>query len=92
MTAIALPKAHLLTALLRCLSLGKLLLFTFAGNVLLVLLLITPALVVQFLVKNPTSDAHLIYVCDNIQAWCYWVAFNFIAKWGIHAAFEIIPR
>jgi hypothetical protein len=73
-------------------SLAKLLAFTFLGNMIAIILLITPALVVQFLVKRETDDEHLKFVCDNIQAWCYWIAFNLIAKWIIHAAFEIIPR
>lgn len=73
-------------------SLCKVLFTTFLGNVILILLLLTPALVVQFLVKNPTNDAHLYFVCDNIQAWCYWIAFNFIARWAIHFLFELIPR
>jgi len=72
--------------------LAKLLLFTFLGNVVLILLLITPALVVQFLVKGQTQDQHLQFVCDNIEAWCYWIAFNFIAKWIIHSLFDLIPK
>lgn len=72
--------------------LAKLLLFTFLGNLIIVLSLITPALVVQFFVKGKTQDEHLQFVCDNIEAWCYWIAFNFIAKWIIHSLFDLIPK
>lgn len=72
--------------------LAKLLLFTFLGNLVLILLLLTPALVIQFLVKGQTQDEHLQFVCDNIEAWCYWIAFNFIAKWIIHSLSDLIPK
>lgn len=73
--------------------LGKLLLFTFLGNLIIVLILITPALVLQLTVKKGTHEGdHLRYVCDNVQAWCYWIAFNFIAKWIIHGLFDLIPK
>jgi len=70
----------------------NLLLFTFLGNLVFIFLLIAPALIVQFLVKGKTQDEHLQFVCDNIEAWCYWIAFNFIAKWIIHSLFDLIPK
>lgn len=86
---VSLVACSLLTAVA---SLAKLLVFTFLGNVVAILLLIAPALGLQFLVKERTDDSHLIFVCDQVQAWLYWVSFNLIAKWVIHAAFEFVPR
>lgn len=73
-------------------SLAKLLVFTFLGNIIAILILIAPALVLQIVVKHNTDDSQLVFACDNVAAWCFWIAFNLIAKWVIHAAFEFIPR
>lgn len=76
-------------------SIGRWLFTSFLGNFLLSCIIVTPAIVMQFVYRNessPSNRAHRDYVTDNVQAWTIWAAFNLFMSWVFHILVEIFPR